>query len=188
MLQCWCLGITYGQMLTYQLSTFSLVQNVSVINVHFWFNKFIAANLLMSLSCEHLNLNKQTLQKRGWISIQRLARHALYPRLTYGFTRLPVCHGTSLSCVSTFCWMYWQLVVTVMCVPAGWGSQVAWLATLTATNLCWHFNNINISYHIIKYHNKIKGADLIWTIEIKDNVVEQLQMWKLIKPNETQTM
>lgn len=163
MLQCWCLGITYGQMLTYQLSTFSLVQNVSVINVHFWFNKFIAANLLMSLSCEHLNLNKQTLQKRGWISIQRLARHALYPRLTYGFTRLPVCHGTSLSCVSTFCWMYWQLVVTVMCVPAGWGSQVAWLATLTATNLCWHFNNINdinISYHIISSNIIIKSKVL----------------------------
>lgn len=134
--------------------------------------------------CEHLN--KQTLQKRGWISIQKLARHALYPGLTYGFTRLPVCPGTSLSCVSTFCWMYWQLVVTVMCVPAGWGSQVALLATLTATNYCWL--TLQQYSHIIKYQNQIEGVDLIWTIEIEDKVVEQLQMWELIKPNETQTM
>lgn len=108
MLQCWCLGIIYGQMLTYQLSKLFLVQTLSVIDVHLIISdstNLLQQNLLMSLRCEHLN--KQTLQKRGWISIQKLARHALHARLTYGFTSLPVCPGTSLSCVSTFCWMYW---------------------------------------------------------------------------------
>lgn len=49
MLQCWCLGITYGQMLTYQLSTFSFSSDFVCDRCAF--DHFDSTNLLQQNFC-----------------------------------------------------------------------------------------------------------------------------------------